>query len=74
MQRMKMWKKMLYLIKKLHQITAQLSDRRIVDRLYLIKKLHQITAWTSSKTVSLSLYLIKKLHQITACMPRGESG
>ena len=35
---------LLYLIKKLHQITATTEKYEQIQELYLIKKLHQITA------------------------------
>ncbi len=56
----------LYLIKKLHQITAIRLAKQYGLKLYLIKKLHQITAINSRFISLILLYLIKKLHQITA--------
>ena len=56
----------LYLIKKLHQITATANILHDFILLYLIKKLHQITAINSRFISLILLYLIKKLHQITA--------
>ncbi len=60
------WRITLYLIKKLHQITAIMFGVMLLLWLYLIKKLHQITARDPLQTHESLLYLIKKLHQITA--------
>ena len=57
---------MLYLIKKLHQITAREQADLAIKALYLIKKLHQITAQAISWLPANRLYLInyiKSQHQ-----------
>ena len=43
----------LYLIKKLHQITAAQRERLEAAGLYLIKKLHQITAYAGGNFMNL---------------------
>ena len=49
----------LYLIKKLHQITAGDADEQSSVPLYLIKKLHQITARNRQRYARSSYILLR---------------